>query len=1196
MLTTFCSLTYAQTLTVNYTTYNVSCNGAADGAIYTSVSGGTAPYYYSWTSGQTTDYIQGLAAGVYALTVIDSDTLQLTGSVTIIVTQPMAISISTGSQNSMCGNADGSASITVSGGTPPYAYSWNTGTTTQTVTSLIAGTYNATVTDANGCKEVAYVTVNDIAGLTTVLYQSGVSCNGGNDGSAIVSVGGGSAPYAYMWSHGATTADAYGLFAGTYIFSVTDANGCSGIEYVVITEPVALSLLLTSGPTCSGSCIGSIDVQASGGVGFYSYIWSNGDSLQSISGLCAGGYTVSIIDANGCMLGGTTTVQSDSNSASITINNVSCFGGNDGSISVSGCGVAPFTYDWSNGVTTSNISSLTAGTFTVTITDANSVQNVQTISVTEPVQLSVTVSPQDVTCNSVCDGVVYATPNGGAGGYSYAWSTGATASNVFSMDQFNLCAGTYAVTITDANGCSDVGFATVNEPSLLVVTATVTGDGCDSLGATIDLTVSGGTSPYSFMWSDGSNSQSLSGVFSGNYDAVVMDANFCGDSSNMITVTGANFSVGLNITDVSLCGSGDGSAYVSVIGSSGPFTYAWSNGATGNTIANIPAGTHTVIVSDSSGCSASASGTLSILSCSGIISGQVFEDENGNGVMDSNEVGINGIYVYTYNNGYYWSYTNHDGNYAIQVNDTGNYTVYVYKPYRYSCSGGYYQPMTVTTPTSGSYSVSVTASNLVVSGNDFGLQDPSADCGTISGQIYNDLNGNGTLDSGEPPMAGVWVYFDPWGYAQTDAAGFYSYEVPLNTAYTIYLTYSSSYYYYCPSSAIDASQITEPANETYTITLSSSTPDTTGIDFGIKQAVTLDAGFYSLRTQYGYTPGDDFRGWMDFKIYTDFLATCTLTVHKDPLLTLLNATLQEVEVTDTTITWIETVEGYDFFHCMHMDYHLDAAAPDGYELYWWAEIGCDVDDYCDLNNRIDRWVTVGGGNGKTGVAENGNNKIYLFHTGDQDTDIITTDDSTFSYEISYHNTSGDTVFSMVILDTLPDYLDPASVSKPFSPHHPEFTIIEPNILYFAFEDIVLPDSSMDKLGSYGFVQFNVNMKPNLAPGTQIDNHATIIFNNKDQLTTNTVSVTIEDTASTTVNELDIKKLGISIYPNPAKDRLNINMNELSVNSKFVLYNVAGEVVDYQTITNRETSIDVSKYPQGVYFINVNAFTGINRNR
>ncbi|MBL4715039.1 MAG: T9SS type A sorting domain-containing protein, partial [Bacteroidia bacterium] len=216
------------------------------------------------------------------------------------------------------------------------------------------------------------------------------------------------------------------------------------------------------------------------------------------------------------------------------------------------------------------------------------------------------------------------------------------------------------------------------------------------------------------------------------------------------------------------------------------------------------------------------------------------------------------------------------------------------------------------------------------------------------------------------------------------------------------------------------------------------------------------------------------------------------------------------------------------------------------------------------------------------------NKIYLFHTGDQDTDIITTDDSTFSYEISYHNTSGDTVFSMVILDTLPDYLDPASVSKPFSPHHPEFTIIEPNILYFSFEDIVLPDSSMDKLGSYGFIQFNVNMKPNLAPGTQIDNHATIIFNNKDQLTTNTVSVTIEDTASTTVNEFGMKSFSISIYPNPAKDRLNINMSELSLNSKFVLYNVAGEVVDYQTITNRESSIDVSKYPQGIYFINVSS--------
>jgi len=230
------------------------------------------------------------------------------------VTQPTAISGSTVVTNVACnGGSTGAINLTPTGGTAPYTFLWNGGATTEDRTGLAAGSYSVTITDANGCTGVVNATVTQPTVLTASTTVTNVACNGGSNGSAAVSVSGGTAPYNYAWSNNATTAIITGIAAGTYSVVITDANSCSITRNFTVTQPTAMTATVTqTNVTCNGGNNGSATVNVTGGAGGYTYLWSNNATTASINGLTAGVYNVTITDANACTIVKTVTITQSS--------------------------------------------------------------------------------------------------------------------------------------------------------------------------------------------------------------------------------------------------------------------------------------------------------------------------------------------------------------------------------------------------------------------------------------------------------------------------------------------------------------------------------------------------------------------------------------------------------------------------------------------------------------------------------------------------------------------------------------------------------------------------------------------------------------------------------------------------------------------------------------------------------------------
>lgn len=362
------------TITVSITGANVACNGAATGTRIATPSGGTSPYTYLWSTipSQTTQTASGLVAGSYTVTVTDND--GCTGTNSSTVTEATAIAITPSSVPTTCGVSNGSASVSVSGGAGSYTYLWSTGTTTNSISSRPAGTYSVTVTDASGCTAQAFIPIaNSSAATLSISSQTNVSCFGGSDGGAVIGTSGGTAPFTYNWTpSGGTSLTLSGQEAGTYTLTATDNSGCTSSISVTLTQPnVLVNAITKTNVSCNGGADGSITVTAAGGTTSYTYLWSNAATTATINNLSAGGYTVTITDANACTSTGTTTLtQPSALTATMSKINVGCSGGGLAVVTASG-GTTPYTYLWSTGSVNDSITTGTVGTYTVTVTDEN---------------------------------------------------------------------------------------------------------------------------------------------------------------------------------------------------------------------------------------------------------------------------------------------------------------------------------------------------------------------------------------------------------------------------------------------------------------------------------------------------------------------------------------------------------------------------------------------------------------------------------------------------------------------------------------------------------------------------------------------------------------------------------------------------------------------------------------------------------
>ncbi|URC11785.1 T9SS type A sorting domain-containing protein [Flavobacterium sp. B183] len=669
------------------TTTAVSCFGGTNGTATVTPSGGTPSYTYSWSpSGGTAATATGLAAGTYSVTITDANacTKIVTG---IVVGQPSnALDGTTTTTAASCfGGSNGTATVTATGGTPAYTYSWSpTGGTAATASGLTAGNYSVTITDATGCtKTITGIVVGQPAtALDGTPSTTAVSCFGGANGTATITASGGTAGYTYLWSTGATTASITGLIAGTYSVTITDANACAKtISNIVVGQPVAAldGTITTTAVSCFGGANGTATVTPNGGTAGYTYAWSNGSTTQSINGLIAGTYSLTITDANSCSKTINNIVVGQPAAAldgTATTTAVSCFGGTNGTATVTPTGGTPgYTYSWSpTGGTAATATGLAAGTYSVTITDANACsKTISNIVVGQPAAaLDGTATTTAVSCFGGANGTATVTATGGTAGYTYSWApTGGTAATAT-----GLPAGTYSVTITDANGCSKtVNNIVIGQPAALNGTATTTVVSCfGQADGTATVTPTGGTANYTYLWSNGATTQTITGLVAGNYNVVITDANSCTKTVNNVTVFQPTaITVVPAQTNVSCNGGQNGQASATVSGGSGSYTYSWSpSGGTAATATGLAAGTYTLTITDGSGCTKTQ--VYNILEPAAIattITGTDVSCNGGsNGSATVNVTGGTGSYTYA------WSPTG--GNSATASGlPSGNYSVVV---------------------------------------------------------------------------------------------------------------------------------------------------------------------------------------------------------------------------------------------------------------------------------------------------------------------------------------------------------------------------------------------------------------------------------------------------------------------------------------------------------------------------------------
>ncbi|HMQ48346.1 MAG TPA: SdrD B-like domain-containing protein [Saprospiraceae bacterium] len=599
------SFTVTQPAPLNATAGNTGtiCPGASNGVANVIATGGTMPYTYLWNNGATTQTIFGLSAGTYTVTVTDANNCTATSSTTIQESPDVNVTV-TGT-NTVCGMGNtGSASANASGGVPPYTYTWSNGATTSSISGLVEGIYTVTVTDANGCTATGSIAIDVIDDLSVTLIPRDVLCFGDNTGSILAIPSGGTAPYSYLWSNGATGNEILDLTVGTYSVTVTDQNGCTAIQSVTINQPSLLTAAASgTNITCAGFANGTASVVANGGTPPYSYLWSNGATTTAISNLGPGTYTVTVTDENLCTATASVTITQPQNlMGSVMTNDPLCFGDTDGtaSASVSG-GTPPYSYSWSNGQTGANASNLGAGSYNLTVTDANGCMIMLPFTINQPTALNVTLDITDIFCEDANTGAITANATGGTPPYSYEWSNGGSG-----MTIINLAAGTYTVTVTDANECEAIISGTVQQFPGLMLTPVASAPNCfgENSGAAA-VVVAGGTPPLSYLWSNGATTPEILNVPAGAYSVTVTDAIGCTGTETVVIVQPNELIAtisSVNVIDASCNGFADGSATVSVSGGTPPYSYNWSNGQTGATANNLSAGTYTVVVADANGC------------------------------------------------------------------------------------------------------------------------------------------------------------------------------------------------------------------------------------------------------------------------------------------------------------------------------------------------------------------------------------------------------------------------------------------------------------------------------------------------------------------------------------------------------------------------------------------------------------------
>jgi gliding motility-associated-like protein len=608
----------------NAVTNDIDCFGNANGEINVSVTGGTAPYFYAWTvSPSTTNIASNLTAGTYTVTVTDSKGCTTTGTYTISEPTQLTSAVSIINHVSCFGGSDGAASVAANGGSYPYAYNWSTGGLGSTETDIANGAHSVLVTDAKGCTSTSNFNVTEPAlPLSLAITSTEVSCKGGSDGTVDLTVSDGTPGYTFKWYNqvpqqlSAATEDLTNVIAQTYLVEVVDTNGCTESISVTVDEPaddLTIDLNSITHVSCFGGADGAIDVNVQGGTGPYGYAWSNAAGTEDISGLIANTYTLDVTDSKGCTAQFTIDVTEPAAALATTMisSDVLCNGDATGlaDITVTG-GTAPYSYLWSNGSVAEDLNGVIAGAYTVDVTDSKGCTISDNSVINEPTPLTSIPSSVTILCHGGSDGSASVVIGGGMLPYSYSWSDDQNNQMSSQADSINnLSAGDYTVIVSDSNACTISNTITVGQPTNPIGLSTVVTDVLcytQSTGA-IDLTVTGGTTGYTYLWSDASIGQDLSNSPAGIYSVVVTDNNGCIDSiSAEIDEPASAIQISVSKKDVLCKGENSGWAYANVFGGTAPYLVNWNNGDIDFLTDSLISGTYTVQAIDANGCIANS--------------------------------------------------------------------------------------------------------------------------------------------------------------------------------------------------------------------------------------------------------------------------------------------------------------------------------------------------------------------------------------------------------------------------------------------------------------------------------------------------------------------------------------------------------------------------------------------------------------
>ncbi|MCW3071860.1 MAG: hypothetical protein JWO44_1750 [Bacteroidetes bacterium] len=902
--------------------------------------------------------------------------------------------------NAICPSLTGTIQLTINGGTTPVSVDWynsvmfgpDTYNSSGNPGTLPPGDYSALVTDASGCTvftehdSLVWFTIQNISGINFSVATTTASCTNGT--AALSGLSGGMAPYTYLWSNGASTTSISGLSQGTYSLTVTDAQGCHNTQSNAVYQTINIPVNpVVSAATCLQND-GNVISFGSGGTPPYTYLYSNGFAGQTASGLSG---------------------------------NTSMY---------------------------------------VTATDANGCTGQGYIYVPSSTPVIVTYSATPSSCTAAT-GSATLTISGGTAPYTVNWGTSPALSGTSIS---GMPVGSYPFTVTDAVGCVQSGIVVISPSSVITASMNVSNPVCPATTGTLNANVTGSSPPFSYLWNTGSTAVSVTGP-AGSYYCVITDNTGCSVTRYGSIFPNSPISIGMSTSPASCIYTADGSIASTVTGGAAPYTYNWSNGQTTPTVTGLATGNYYLSVSDANGCTQGYFTALGYnpagTSCYCTISGKVYTDANSNCIMDAGEQGIEHIMIHC--SGFGYAFTDVNGDYSFQV-PTGSYTLSESVQYAYplaSCQ-------------SNSIPVSVTA---------------SAGCSNVVNFANN-----------------------------------------VNTIHDIHILRTSV------MNAVPGNNYTEAL-----IVQNDGTVNESGIQFGFRHDGQLS---YTSSSPLAYTQLNPVAEPNWYSINSGFPALAP-----GASIAFYNSYYVPTYVPLATV--------------INMKDTATAAAP----LSTW------ITDYSPWNNIGQFHTTV------VGSFDPNFKEVSPKGTGPQG--YIGTNDSVLDYVVHFQNTGSYYAQKVVVIDTLDADLDWQTLRPGYADHAYTASLSESGVLTLTFDNIHLDWESNNDLASRGMVAYSIRQKPNLAPGTQIKNSAAIYFDYNAPVFTNQTLNTIQLLAG--VEEQSIAT-GLLIYPNPANDVLNVNLSNVNAVSVAV-YDLQGRMISLEKTGNAGVQkIDISSLVKGLYFV------------